>query len=309
MSLYPIERLGARQPVARIKVFHIGNLFCVCYTAHTFTHLLFMQPHTSQDTGGEHGPACHCTPARSSSQRLFIMGMVQGVLVLCTIGFFVLLGVVMKGGGLAFAGNALAGRDGAAPTVVPEVAAEDPTPVPTVAPPVDEKTDHIRGGKNAKVTLVEFSDFECPFCQRFYPTLKAMEEKFGDQIRVVYKHFPLSFHPNARPLAIASECAGEQGKFWEFHDEIFASANADSSDASLTAVAQKIGVSSTTLLTCVKSGKYDARVTEQMNQGGASGVQGTPHTIVIGPNGELAPISGAQPANVVESVIQQMLDA
>lgn len=82
--------------------------------------------------------------------------------------------------------------------------------------------EHRIGPRNAKVTLIEYSDFECPFCQRFHPTIKQIAAKYPDDVAVVYRHFPLeSIHPNARGYAIASECAGQQGKFWEFADTLF----------------------------------------------------------------------------------------
>ena len=80
---------------------------------------------------------------------------------------------------------------------------------------------YVRGNKNAKIKLVEFSDFECPFCTRAYPIVQAILDKYGDKISLEYRHNPLNFHPNAQKAAEASECAGEQGKFWEMHDAIF----------------------------------------------------------------------------------------
>lgn len=80
----------------------------------------------------------------------------------------------------------------------------------------------IRGDKNAKITIVEFSDFQCPFCNRSYPTMKQILQDYKGKVRLVYKHLPIpSLHPNAQKAAEASECANEQGKFWEFHDQLF----------------------------------------------------------------------------------------
>lgn len=79
----------------------------------------------------------------------------------------------------------------------------------------------VRGNKNAAIRVVEFSDFECPFCENVYPTIKALEAKYGDKLSIEYRHYPLPFHPNAQKAAEASECAGEQGKFWEMHDAMF----------------------------------------------------------------------------------------
>lgn len=83
--------------------------------------------------------------------------------------------------------------------------------------------DHVIGGVNAKVAIVEFSDFQCPFCQRFHPTMQRVLQEYGDDVKWVYRHFPLdSIHPRARPSAAASECAAEQDKFWEFMNALFA---------------------------------------------------------------------------------------
>ena len=84
-----------------------------------------------------------------------------------------------------------------------------------------KKSGRITGPDNAKIRLVEFSDFECPYCVRAYPTVKNLLAKYGEQISVEYYHYPLPFHPNAQKAAEASECAADQGKFWEMHDKLF----------------------------------------------------------------------------------------
>ncbi len=86
---------------------------------------------------------------------------------------------------------------------------------------VEHDKGYVTGSGSAKVKLVEFSDFQCPFCARAYPTMKAIMEKYGDKVSLEYRHYPLSFHPYAQKAAEASECAGEQGKFWEMHDKMF----------------------------------------------------------------------------------------
>ena len=86
---------------------------------------------------------------------------------------------------------------------------------------IDVKNMTLEGTKNAKVTIVEFSDFECPFCVRAYPTVKQILKDYNGQVGLYYKQFPLPFHPNAQKAAEASLCAGDQGKFWEWHDKIF----------------------------------------------------------------------------------------
>src|SRR3989338_8692018 len=239
-----------------------------------------------------------------SQTKTFAFGLLACVLVLCTIGFFVMLGIFLKGGNL---GSCLDKTDNLA--VVDNTVPTNPCapqPAPTKAPAVDEKNDHIRGGKNAKVTLIEYSDFECPFCGRFAPTVKQALDEYGDDIRVVYRHFPLSFHPQAQPAAEASECAAEQGKFWEFHDGLFA--NQDSlGDALYNELAQDLGLSADQFQTCRDSGKYRSKVQQQMAGGTAAGVNGTPHTIIMDEDGNAVPVNGAQPYTALKAAIDSML--
>lgn len=238
-----------------------------------------------------------------SPMQVFGFGIVAGFLVLCTIGFFILLGIFLKGGKLSAVDN----------TYAAPVAAGNPTPADNQAPPVgnvpeiNTKEDHILGAKNPKVTIVEYSDFECPYCGNFYPTIKQIMDKYGKDVRLVYRHYPLSFHPQAEPTALASECASEQGKFWEFHDMMF-EGQTQLSDSFRTSAAQKLGLNMTKFNDCVSSKKYLDKVSAQMLGGNEAGVQGTPHSIVIGPNGEKVPISGAQPYASVEAVVKQFLN-
>ncbi len=234
-----------------------------------------------------------------SPLHIFVGGLVVGILVLCTIGFFILLPMVLKGATLG-AGGYVAPT----PSYVPD--SGNPSPgAPAVLAPVDEKVDHITGNKKAKVTVVEYSDFECPFCGRFHPTVKEALSKYGNDIRVVYRHFPLtSIHPTAVPSAEASECAAEQGKFWEFADKMFDNQTGLTS-AYFSQVARDLGLNVSKFDSCVSSRKYKARVEADMASGNAAGVQGTPHTIVVGANGQQIPVSGAQPFSVLEAAIQQ----
>lgn len=104
------------------------------------------------------------------------------------------------------------------------IAGETPTSQYAEKTAVDVKVtdaDHVEGDASAKVTLVEYSDFECPYCMNHASTLKQILEEYSGKVRLVYRHFPLSFHANAQLAAEASECAGDQGKFWEMHDKLF----------------------------------------------------------------------------------------
>jgi protein-disulfide isomerase len=234
--------------------------------------------------------------------KMFALGIVSGVLILCTIGFFILLGVMLKGGSLSAGSNS--GTKIAA--TAPPAALPAPAAAPAGDVPEITGDDHVKGSSKAKVTLVEYSDFECPFCGRFFPTIKQVEADYGDSVRIVYRHFPLSFHPEATPAAEASECAGEQGKFWEFHDGVF-EGQARIGSALYKEIAENIGLNTNKFNDCISSGKYTQKVIDQQNGGAAAGVGGTPHTIVLGPNGEKIPLSGALPYAQVKATIDSLL--
>ena len=166
------------------------------------------------------------------------------------------------------------------------------------------KTDgdtHLLGSKNAKVKLVEYSDFQCPFCERHYPTLKKILADYGDQVSLEYKHFPLSFHPYATPAAEASECAAEQGKFWEFQDKIFED-QASLSVEQLSVWAKQLSLNMNKFSTCLSTHKYAAKVQADYQEGQQKGVNGTPATFI---NGQL--VSGAQPYEALKAVIDAEL--
>lgn len=168
---------------------------------------------------------------------------------------------------------------------------------------VDITDAPFRGDKNAKVTIVEFSDFECPYCVRADGTVRQLVEKYGDKIKVVYKHFPLSFHPNAPKAAEASICAQQQGMdyFWKMHDELFANYR-NLSVGVMKDSAKKIGLDYDAFSSCLTSGKYASRVEADMQQGMAVGVNSTPVFFV---NGRL--IKGAQPLESFVEKIEQEL--
>ena len=147
----------------------------------------------------------------------------------------------------------------------------------------------VKGQENAPVTIVEFSDFECPFCGRFYSeTLSQIEKEYIDtgKVKLYYRHYPLSFHPKAVPLALASECANDQGKFWEMHDKIFkatvAGTSSTATDADYTTWAGELGLNTANFESCYTSKKYQSNVDEDFAAGGAVGVSGTPTFYING---------------------------
>jgi protein-disulfide isomerase len=239
-----------------------------------------------------------------SPTQVFFGGAVLGLLVICTLGFFVLLsGAFGSVGGGATDVKGVAANVGAGQGSGDVVA---PTPTNITVKEVG-KDDHITGAKKAKVTLIEYSDFECPFCGRFVPTVQSVLDNYGDSVRVVYRHFPLSFHPQARPAANASECASEQGKFWEFHDDLFERQDSLSS-ATFSAIAKDIGLNISKFESCVSAKKYDQKVSDDIASGTAAGVNGTPHTILISEDGRTIPLSGALPFEQVRASIDSLLN-
>lgn len=164
--------------------------------------------------------------------------------------------------------------------------------------------DDVKGDPDAPVTIVEFSDFECPFCTRFFEqTLGQIEQNYIDtgKVKFVYRDFPLSFHQNAQKAAESAECAGEQGRFWDMHDKLFES-GVSGGVASFKQYAVDLGLDAAEFNSCLDSGRMASEVQKDMNDGAAAGVRGTPGFIV---NGVL--ISGAQPYSVFEQAIDQML--
>jgi protein-disulfide isomerase len=159
-----------------------------------------------------------------------------------------------------------------------------------------------KGPEDAPVTLVEFSDFECPFCVRVLPTLAQVRETYGDQVRIVYRQFPLNaIHPNAQLSAEASLCAHAQGKFWEMHDAIFeARGKADADD--LKEMATDLGLDPEVFGGCLDSREFQGQVAADLEAGRQAGVTGTPALFI---NGRF--LSGAQPFNVVSRVIDDEL--
>lgn len=177
--------------------------------------------------------------------------------------------------------------------------------------PVSKSRDHIRGNPDGPVTLIENSDFECPFCKSFHPTLKKVVDESKGQIRWVWRHFPLDqIHPvKARKEAAASECAAELGgneAFWKFADRFFEltpSNNKTNIDAVLPQVARDIGLDEARFASCVASGRHDRHVEEDVQNAVASGGTGTPWTIVVSKSGKTYPLSGAQPYAAVKQLV------
>jgi protein-disulfide isomerase len=161
--------------------------------------------------------------------------------------------------------------------------------------------DPVRGNPRAPVTVVLFSDFQCPFCSRIEPTLTQVEKTYGDKVKVVWKHQPLPMHPNAIPAAIAAEAAREQGKFWEMHDKLFA-AQQDLSPATYERYASELGLDLARFKAAVAASHGQDRIAADQALAGKVGVSGTPTLFV---NGER--VVGAVPFEQIKTVIDRQL--
>ena len=150
-----------------------------------------------------------------------------------------------------------------------------------LTPPVGSR-DHAEGPADAPVTLVEFGDYECPHCGRAYPIVKAVQRRLGNQLRFVFRNFPLkTIHPHAEHAAEAAEAAAAQGHFWEMHDAIFEH-QAALGDQDLARYAEAAGLDRTRFERDLKSGTYKVRVHEDFMSGVRSGVNGTPTFFING---------------------------
>ncbi len=164
------------------------------------------------------------------------------------------------------------------------------------------ENDAVKGPANAKVTIIEFSEFQCPYCKRGKETVSEILEIYGEQVKLVFKHFPLtSIHPEAQKAAEATECAGDQGKFWEMHDWMFDNQKELAVDNLKTAAAN-LGMNSSEFDSCLDSGKYESKVKNDAEEAKRLGLSGAPAFFI---NDTL--VSGAQPIEKFRGVIDAEL--
>jgi len=199
-------------------------------------------------------------------------------------------------------------------TELAKAAAAAPAPKAAAAPPRrgpdPAKVYNVKAGDSpskgggadvAKVTLIEFSDFQCPFCSRVGPTLSQIEKAYGQDVRIVFKHLPLAFHAKAPAAHAAAEAAHQQGKFWEMHDKIF-SDQRGMSEAKYVTYAEEIGLDVSRFKEDAKSAKVKKRVEADKKQASVLGVTGTPGFFI---NGRF--LAGAKPFAEFKRVIDAEL--
>lgn len=204
-------------------------------------------------------------------------------------------------GSVGTAQQAQAAQPAAQPTA-------QPSPQPAAQPAINMEQliddDDVKGNSNAPVTIVEWSDFECPFCARFYrDTLPQIQSEYIDtgKVKLVFRDFPLGFHANAQKSAEAAECAGEQGMFWEMHDKLF-DEGVTGGVTSFKQYAADLGLDQSEFDSCLDSGRMASETAKDMQDGQRAGVSGTPGFII---NGQL--VSGAQPFANFKRVIDAAL--
>lgn len=241
-------------------------------------------------------------------KNAFIMGVVAGFLVLCAVGFFVLLAKGSGNGSLLGAKNnnkaaiQNAGADGDSGVVAAPTGNQPSQPVNIVW----GIGDHVFGKQDAKIALIEYSDLQCPFCGQFHPVVKQALNEYGDKIAFIYRHFPLdNRHPQARSAAEASECVAEQKGnegFWQFIDQIF-SRQTEIGTALYEELADDIGLNMNKFKDCVDSRKYQDKVEADLQSGAGYGVQGTPGSFING-----IAINGYVPYATLKAKIEQALN-
>lgn len=237
--------------------------------------------------------------SKFTPKSMFFMGLGGGILVLIIVGFFIMLGMFLSDGDNK--PSKLAFNDGDKPSAA---APADPSAAPDTNIEVT-KDDYIYGDPDAPITLVEFSDFECPFCSRFHPTAKQVVDEYPGQVRWVYKHFPLSsIHQQAQSAAEAVECAGDVGgndAFWSYGDALFENQRTLGRDTYMR-LAGDLGLDSGDFAECIDDRRYEDKVQADYQRGVAAGVRGTPGSFI---NGQ--PVSGAVPYEDLKRIVDSLL--
>ncbi|PIS41818.1 MAG: hypothetical protein COT25_01035 [Candidatus Kerfeldbacteria bacterium CG08_land_8_20_14_0_20_42_7] len=242
----------------------------------------------------------------------FVFGLVIGIAAFSLFGYVSLLTRVSGDSTTKTASTTNVAQNEAAGTVAGDTTGDTNTAPVSVKPVSD--VDHIKGDANAPVTIVEYSDFECPYCKTFHSTIQQITDKYPNDVKLVYRHFPLSFHANAQKEAEASECVAELGgndAFWKFTDALYERTTSNGTGFALTdlgPLAKEVGVNQAKFQTCLDTGKYADKITTDENEGGSAGVSGTPTSFVLDSNGDVVQtIPGALPFSQVDTIVSQAL--
>ncbi len=179
--------------------------------------------------------------------------------------------------------------------------------------PVDLQRDHIRGDKNAPITIIEYSDYECPFCKRFHPTVNKLLENNPKKLRWVYRHFPLGFHdPGATKQAEATECIAElagNDAFWKYSDLLYKRTKSNGKGfplSNLKPLAVEIGVDGNKFESCLNSERFANKVKEDIANAKKIGVTGTPAAFILNKKGDMEFVAGAMPLGRLQSMVNKL---
>ena len=175
-----------------------------------------------------------------------------------------------------------------------------PAPEPPILT-VDTGNDPSLGPADAAVTIIEFSDFQCPYCKRSVSDIKELRNIYGERIRHVYRDYPGPTHPHAQTAAEAARCAGEQGKFWEYHDLLF-ERQSPGTGWDLVGLAQELRLQPDPFVQCLQTGRYRQDVLKDLQDGMALGITSTPTFFING-----RPLVGAQPRSEFQAIIDRLL--
>jgi len=173
------------------------------------------------------------------------------------------------------------------------------------------ENDHIYGEVNSPITIIEYSDFQCPYCVKFHKTMKQVIDQYPGKVRWIYRHFPLDFHKTAKKAAEAAEAAGEQGKFWEYSDKLAVNSQADGTglnEQDLVKYAQELSLDMTKFNDALKSGKFANKVNSDLESGEKVGVTGTPGTFLIDSKGKTEKLAGALSLEQMKAKINPLLE-
>lgn len=237
-------------------------------------------------------------------QAAFKVGLLSGLGIMFVLGFFIMLGMLLNGDGISLGSGSKKANDNNKFEAPKQAVVNQDTGIEFVQP---HSEDYVKGNPDAKVTLVEYSDIDCPFCQRFHGTIGQILEAYPNDVNVVFRHFPLTqLHPDAATKAAASECVGELGgndAFWSYLDVLF---NNKTAVSGLAQAAGQVGVDQTAFQECLDSGKYDAKIAASTQEATKAGARGTPYSILTDGT-QTIPVNGALPFEQVKPQIDSLL--
>lgn len=243
-------------------------------------------------------------------KHAYFLGLASGIAVMFVIGFFFML-ISVFGNGEGFSWKKSADTGKVAVNQPTDNPADDGEPTNIKVNPVTNK-DWVKGNKNAKVSVVVYTDTECPFCKRHHPVLNQLLDTYKDKINLVYRAFPLvQLHSKAPKEAEAIECAGDQGgseAAWKYLDKIFevTPSNDGLDPAQLSVIAGQVGLNVDKFKSCYDSGKFTSKIKKSTDEAVAAGARGTPYNVILAGDQKI-PVSGALPLENFKQILDPLV--